>query len=62
MFQVPENDEGFQLELTSATQGARVINTNFTIIISANDAPIRFQKVGLIIKFCAVVVLHCKLC
>jgi len=47
MFQVPENDEGFQLELTSATQGARVINTNFTIIISANDAPIRFQKVGL---------------
>ena len=43
--QIPENDEHFTLVLTGASQGARVINDNFTIIISANDAPVRFQQV-----------------
>lgn len=44
--QIPENDEEFTLMLTGATQGARVVITNFSITIEANDAPIRFTQVG----------------
>ena len=43
--QIPENDEEFYVTLTSATPGARVKEAVFTIIILANDAPIRFQQV-----------------
>ncbi|KAL3865782.1 hypothetical protein ACJMK2_043137, partial [Sinanodonta woodiana] len=42
--QIPENDEEFSIILTGATQGARVENGVFTVIILANDAPIRFQQ------------------
>lgn len=44
--QIPENNEEFTLRLTGATKGARVLDTVMTIIIQANDAPIRFQQVG----------------
>ncbi|KAK3601211.1 hypothetical protein CHS0354_004411, partial [Potamilus streckersoni] len=42
--QIPENDEEFSIILTGATQGARVETGFFTVIILANDAPIRFQQ------------------
>jgi len=46
ILQIPENDEEFALVLTGATQGARVVNTNFSVVIRANDAPIRFLQVS----------------
>jgi hypothetical protein len=43
--QIPENNEEFRVIMTSATQGARVTDTEVMLIIQANDAPIRFQQV-----------------
>ncbi|XP_061172919.1 adhesion G-protein coupled receptor V1-like [Saccostrea echinata] len=41
---IPENNEEFRVTMTSATQGARVTDTELILIIQANDAPIRFQQ------------------
>ncbi|XP_060082724.1 adhesion G-protein coupled receptor V1-like [Ylistrum balloti] len=40
----PENDETFQVNFTGASQNARVSTTPQTVIIMANDAPIRFKQ------------------
>lgn len=52
--QIPENNEEFRVTLTSATQGARVTDQEMILIIQANDAPIRFQKVMRLPLYCVV--------
>lgn len=44
--QMPENDESFVVKLTSATFNARINVSEVTLIIQANDAPVRFSQVG----------------
>lgn len=46
MYQEPENDESFFVQLTYATYDARINNSALELIISANDAPVRFSQVS----------------
>ena len=43
---MPENDESFVVKLTSTTFNARINVSEVTLIIQANDAPVRFSQVG----------------
>ncbi|OWF54008.1 G-protein coupled receptor 98 [Mizuhopecten yessoensis] len=46
----PENDEAFEVKFTKASQDARVSTTPQTVIIMANDAPIRFKQSEIRVK------------
>jgi hypothetical protein len=50
------------ITLTGATQGARVLDTAMILIIQANDAPIRFQQVGHMIRNCFEMDLIIQIC
>ena len=48
-FQIPENDETFQIELVSGNGGVKINETSSTatLVVRGNDSPIRLNRLGL---------------